>query len=211
MGMRQSIEPVLHPVAITDLRPTQLTVGMREVHRKRAEWQARKSRDGGAFLGGHMIPAVLGPGETWWLIDHHHLAAALHAEGVEHVLVSMVAKLHHLPKQRFFAFMESHNWLHLYDDEGTRCHWKDLPRTVAKLVDDPYRSLAGEVRGAGGYAKTTTPYTEFLWADFLRDRIRRKLVEDKFDKALAKAMLLARSHAAAYLPGFAGPDHEEGG
>ena len=208
MAMHQPIQPVLHPVAIKDLRPTQMTVGMSEVHRKRTEWQARRARDGGDFLGGHMIPAVLGPGDSWWLIDHHHLALALYAEGVEQVLVSVVAKLHHLPKQRFFTFMESHNWLHLYDADGNRCGVKDLPRHVGKLADDPYRSLAGEVRRAGGYAKSSTPYTEFLWADFFRDRIRSKTVEDKFDKALAKAMALARTHAASYLPGFAGPDHD---
>ena len=207
MAMHQPIQPILHPVPIKDLRPTQMTVGMAEVQRKRTEWQARRARDGGDFLGAHMIPAVLGPADTWWLIDHHHLALALHAEGVEQVLVSMVAKLHHLPKQRFFTFMESHNWLHLYDAEGNRGHWKDLPRHVGKLADDPYRSLAGEVRLAGGYAKSATPYTEFLWADFFRDRIRRKTVEDKFDKALTKALELARTQAASYLPGFCGPDH----
>ena len=38
------------------------------------------------------------------------------------------------------------------------------------LVDDPFRSLAGELRRVGGYAKDTTPFSEFLWADFLRRR-----------------------------------------
>jgi hypothetical protein len=43
---------------------------------------------------------------------------------------------------------------------------KDLPKTVAGLIDDPFRSLAGELRRAGGFAKDTTPFSEFLWADF---------------------------------------------
>ena len=38
--------------------------------------------------------------------------------------------------------------------------------TVAELIDDPFRSLAGELRRAGGFAKDTTPFSEFLWADF---------------------------------------------
>ena len=29
--------------------------------------------------------------------------------------------------------------------------------TTSNLVDDPFRSLAGELRRAGGYAKNTTP------------------------------------------------------
>ena len=91
---------------------------------------------------------MLGPGKSWWIVDHHHLARALLDEGEEQVLVSVIAKLAHLPKKRFFAFMESNNWLHAYDAEGKRRDWHDLPRHVGKMIDDPYRSLAGEVRAA---------------------------------------------------------------
>jgi len=38
-------EPLLEPVAILDLRPTQITVGMREVEAKRKEWRATKKRE----------------------------------------------------------------------------------------------------------------------------------------------------------------------
>ena len=208
--MQHMIEPVLHPVAIKDLRPTQMTVGLREVSRKRDEWRIRRDKDGGDFLGAHMVPVIIGPGDTHWVIDHHHLARALHEEGVEDVLVLVVAKLSHLPKKRFFTFMDSHNWLHPYDAEGKRQDWADLPRHVGKLIDDPFRSLAGEVRRAGGYAKNNAPYSEFLWADFLRDRIKRHHVESKFGRAVTKAVELAHGHEAAYLPGFSGPDHGGG-
>ena len=63
------------------------------------------------------------------------------------------------------------------------------------LVDDPFRSLAGELRRAGGFAKDTTPFSEFLWADFLRRRVKRKIVENDFDHALEKALELAKSAA----------------
>jgi len=48
--MRTSREPVLIPVAIRDLRPTQLTVGLREVERKRRQWR-EEGDAGGAYLG----------------------------------------------------------------------------------------------------------------------------------------------------------------
>jgi hypothetical protein len=73
------------------------------------------------------------------------------------------------------------------------------------LVDDPFRSLAGEVRRSGGFAKDTTPFSEFLWADFFRRRIKRKLVDDDFPSALVRASKLARSGEADYLPGWCGP------
>jgi hypothetical protein len=206
MAMTQPIQPVLKPVRIKDLRPTQMTIGMKEVERKREAWRQRQARDGGEYLGAHMIPAVLGPKQTWWLIDNHHLARALHEEGVAQVLVNVVARLDHLPKKRFLAYLDSRNWLHPYDAEGRPCDWDAIPRHIADLADDAYRSLAGEVRRAGGYAKSSTPYTEFLWADFFRDRIKPARLEHHWDKAMAKALVLARGKAARYLPGFSGPE-----
>ena len=54
-------EPVLQPVPIESMRPTQITVGMREVEEKRKRLRKQKPRKIGAFIGHHMIPVVLGP------------------------------------------------------------------------------------------------------------------------------------------------------
>ena len=70
---------------------------------------------------------------------------------------------------------------------------------------DPYRSLAGEVRRAGGFAKDPTPFSEFLWADYLRRRIDEKLVDKHFETAVAEALDLAHHRDASYLPGWCGP------
>ena len=59
---------------------------------------------------------------------------------------------------------------------------------------------------AGGFAKDTTPFSEFLWADFLRRRIKPRLLETDFDAALEKALKIARSKDAAFLPGWCGPN-----
>jgi len=85
-------EPILKPVAIADLRPTQMTVGIREVEEKRKRWRAESKMKGEEFLGKHMIPVVLGPKDRHYVIDHHHLARALHDEGVEDVMVTVVKK-----------------------------------------------------------------------------------------------------------------------
>ena len=73
------------------------------------------------------------------------------------------------------------------------------------LKDDPYRSLAGEIRRAGGYAKDITPFSEFLWADLFRRRVARKTIEDDFARAVEKALAIAKSKDAIYLPGWCGP------
>lgn len=201
------VEPVLVPVRIDDLRPTQMTVGYREVARKRREWREIAESDGALYLGRHMIPVVCGPKRHLWVIDNHHLARALHEEGVEEVLVRIVADLSRLQNRLFTTFMDNKNWLHPFDDEGHRRDLKHLPRHIGKLADDPYRSLAGELRRAGGYAKDQTPYSEFLWADFLRRHVKRDKVEKHFEEAVAQALAIAHMPKAAYLPGWAGPHH----
>jgi len=198
-------EPVLHPIAIDALRPTQITVGMREVEAKRKAWRAEKGRKAAEFLGRHMIPVIRGPKERFYIIDHHHLARALLEEGVKHVLVTVVANLKRLERDAFWFVLENRNWMHAFDDKGRRRGYEDIPKSLKGMVDDPFRSLAGELRLAGGFAKDTTPYSEFLWADFLRRQIKRKLLETDFVRALERALKLAKSEEADYLPGWCGP------
>ena len=202
-------DPLLTTVAIEELRPTQITVGMREVAAKRKHWREIHGKDTGEFLGKHMIPAILGPKHRHYVIDHHHLARALHDEGVKNVAVAVVANLSKLDADVFWTVLDDRNWMHPFDDQGRRRHYEDIPKSIDKLIDDPFRSLAGELRRAGGFAKDTTPFSEFLWADFLRRRMKRKLVETNFDRAIEKALELAKSTDADYLPGWCGPLPEE--
>jgi hypothetical protein len=202
-------EPVLSTVAIADLRPTQITVGMREVKSKRRHWRESAKRKGEKFLGKHMIPVILGPKDRNYVIDHHHLALALHEEKVKDVAVTVIANLAKLEPDAFWVVMDNRSWMHPFDTDGVRRHYKDIPKSVTDLADDPFRSLAGELRRAGGFAKDTTPFSEFIWADFLRRRMKRKLVEDDFDRAMEKALQLAKSIDANYLPGWCGPVPEE--
>ena len=80
--MANTREPILHPIPILSLHPTQMTVGMREVKEKRKRWREHKSKKKQAeLLGKHMIPVVLGPDQRHYVVDHHHLARSLHEEG----------------------------------------------------------------------------------------------------------------------------------
>jgi hypothetical protein len=201
--MRTVRELRLNAVAIDTLYPTQITVGLREVHAKRKHWRAIGHK--GRFLGSHLIPVIRGYKGRLYLVDHHHLARALHDEGVEEIAVTVVADLSGLERDAFWTYLDNRSWMHPYDDHGRRRTPADLPRRVADLVDDPFRSLAGELRRAGGFAKDTTPFSEFLWADFLRRRIKRGRVERNFSLAIKHALELARSEDANYLPGWCGP------
>jgi hypothetical protein len=197
-------EPVLTPVEITELRPTQMTVGRREVEEKRRAWRERAERDGPEFLGRHMVPVLLGPKERHYVIDHHHMCSALLAEGQAHVLVNVVADLSKLAKDEFWVFCDNSGWCHPFDAEGVRRTYQDIPKRLDQMADDPYRSLAGELRRAGGFAKQVTPFEEFTWADFLRRRVKPSLVERDFGAALTEALKLAHGGESVHLPGWCG-------
>ena len=208
--MANTREPYVKPVPILSLRPTQMTVGMREVKDKRKRWRENKSAKKRAeLLGKHMIPVVLGPDQCNYVVDHHHLARALHDEGVKDILVTVIGNLTMVDREAFWGVMDNKRWAYPYDAKGQRRDFKDIPKSVVALKDDPFRSLAGELRRAGGFAKDTTPFSEFLWADFLRRKISRKSVEDNFSKAMEKALAFAKSKDALYLPGWCGPASDD--
>jgi len=193
-------DPVIRPVPILELRPTQMTVGLREVARKRAAWGAKTDKD--AALASHMAPVVLGPGGERFLTDHHHLARALYDNGEKEVFVTVIGDLRKADPEHFWNLMDFHGWTHPFDAKGRRRDYDDLPKSVDKLKDDPYRSLAGELRNLGGFSKDAKPFSEFVWADFLRRRIDAKSLDGDFEAALAEALNLARSPEANYLPGW---------
>jgi len=138
-------EPILTTVAINDLRPTQITVGMREVAAKRQRWREIAAKKGAQFLGKHMIPVVLGPKSRHYVVDHHHLARALQEEGVKDVAVTLIANLGKLDHDAFWTVMDNRSWMHPFDAKGERRHYNDIPKRVSELVDDPFRSLAGGI------------------------------------------------------------------
>ena len=201
-------EALLHPVTIADLRPTQITVGMREVELKRQDWRNRDLDSGDKFLSKHMIPVIVGPDKLRYITDHHHLALALHKEGVPGAFVTIVANLSTLDDDAFWVVLDNRAWMHPFDASGKRRPYSDIPKSITDLIDDPFRSLAGALRRKGGYAKDTTPFSEFLWADFLRRKLPHADMNKGFDAALDEALQLAKSKDAGYLPGWCGPSDE---
>jgi hypothetical protein len=125
------------------------------------------------------------------------------------VAVTVIANLSRLGPDEFWTVMDNHRWMYPFDTKGERRHYEDIPKRVMDLVDDPFRSLSGELRRAGGFAKDTTPFSEFLWADYLRRRMKAKAVKGDFDQALEQALQLARSKDADHLPGWCGPSPED--
>ena len=150
------------------------------------------------------MPTVLGPKGRYYVVDHHHMARALMDEGEKTLQVYILSDLSGVDKATFWTVLDNSGWCHAYDHKGRRCELPDIPKSLADMKDDPYRSLAGQLRRSGGFAKTDKPFSEFIWADFLRRRVEEDLVEHDFANAVAKALDLAKDQDARYLPGWCG-------
>lgn len=194
----------LVPAKLETLRPTQITVGYHEVRAKREHWKSLGKKARAQAIATHWFPAVLGPEQQHYVVDHHHLGLALIEEGVSDVQMLVLRDLSWLDLTIFWRMMEHNQWVHPFGADGTRHDYDRLPKTLTALVDDPYRSLAGELRRCGGFAKDTTPFSEFLWADYLRLKMPEKRVRKDFDKALKDALAHAHDPDARYLPGWSG-------
>jgi hypothetical protein len=194
----------IHNIGVNHLRPTQVTVGMAEVHDKMKRLKELRDHPHHlqAFLAEHAIPVVEGPEQKYFVIDHHHLGRALWEVGLDGASLEVVGNLAKLAEQEFWREMERQHWVHPFDEQGRRQDFAQIPHHVKSLRDDPYRSLAAYVRNAGGYDKSQKPFAEFVWADFFRSRVAAALVRDDFDKALLQALTFAGAAAAAKMPGF---------
>lgn len=193
-------EPVL--ARLEDLHPTQITVGFREVAQKRLRLRARLRKTGEGGAPKLVVPVVLAPDGALYLIDRHHLACAMKADGVEGVQIRQVADFSTLATKDLWSALEAKGWCHPFDADGRRRPFDDIPATLDSLLDDPFRSLASALRRSGGFTKRAAPFSEFAWADFLRTRIPSHTVAMDFDSALDHAMSLARTPAAQHLPGW---------
>ncbi len=83
----------------------------------------------------------------------------------------------------------------------------NCPRRSKRWKTIPIAPWPGNCADLGGFAKDLTPFSEFLWADFLRPRIKAKAIKADFAAALTEALTLAKTGEADYLPGWCGPRH----
>jgi len=196
--------PKIKQTKLEKIRPTQMSVGFVEVAKNRRAWAQVAKGDRIAFLLDHAFPAVLGPGDRYFATDHHHLGRALLDEKVDSVFVSEARDFSALVLDEFWVVMDHLQWAHPYDALGVRQPFDAMPRKLSKLADDPYRGLAAQVRDAGGYAKDTAAFAEFLWADFLRRRVPAQVLTESPKSALARALDLSHGPQAEHLPGWSG-------
>lgn len=197
----------MQKLRIDQLRPTQLTHGMREVREKTEAYKALTGHELEMAIAEKPIPVVYGPRGVPFATDHHHIATALRRADIKSVPIVLVRDLSSLRQSEFWLTMENNRWTYPYDADGRRRPFSEMPEHIWELADDEFRSLAASVRDAGGFEKTSVPLEEFRWADLFRCSLPRPTCDDEFESLVKKALKLARSKTALGLPGYLGPVH----
>ena len=192
---------------VLELRPTQFAVGMNAVQNKATELASKVGPTLSAYQQKHPEPVVKGPGNALFITDHHHLALAMADRRIETTACQLEADYSSLDPSSFWAKMEENHWVYLYDENGKGPFSpEELPRTVAGLKDDPYRSLASAVRDGGGFSKVSTPFTEFKWANYFRSSgISVTDIRSNFRKSVKEASVIATKRDACSLPEYKDP------
>nr|WP_053573035.1 ParB/Srx family N-terminal domain-containing protein [Caballeronia cordobensis] len=93
----------METIRIDQLRPTQLTHGLREIRQKITGYQKLKGHALEMAIAEKPVPIVYGPGELPYAIDHHHVATALWRTHIKRVPVVLVKDLSTLSAAEFWS------------------------------------------------------------------------------------------------------------
>lgn len=193
-------------VRVTDLKPTQFSVGMIEVQERARKISHMDDSERHDYLEDHVTPLVIGL-DGFYPTDRHHLARALLiARGERSKLVAEIQRnWSDKSTTAFWQAMVENNFVYLYNEQGVGpLNPTLLPTRIADLRDDPYRSLVWGVQDEGAIGECNIPFYEFDWASYFRPLISQALIQRDFAAAKHRAESLARSPNARDLPGFVG-------
>ncbi|WP_139410110.1 ParB-like protein [Aeromonas veronii] len=191
-------------IGIDALHPTQGGVGQIQVDETQATLAGMSAKQLDKLMKKKEIPVVIAPDGSYWLVDRHHLTKALWQQGVKDARVKVIGRLQ--DKANFWSQMQNNHWAWLKDEKGQPLTPEQLPTSIDKLPDYPYRTLAGLLQDAGYFRKDKQVYfVEFAWASWLGKQMQWMPVDNSNLAArLQQAKRLACGSDASDLPGYPG-------
>lgn len=173
-------------IAILALKPAQIAVGLLEVEHRMKDFAAMTRDEFHSYSEAHPVPVVKSD-HGYYIIDHHHLCRAFHELGHHMVTMIQQADFSQLPRADFWRTMESASWVLPQDQFGALHPYNHLPMDVRGMADDPYRSLVWALKEQGAWKKSAVPFSEFVLANFLRDKVSIDNTLESFEAAVKAA------------------------
>lgn len=199
----------LKTTRILDLKPMQIPAGMLEVQDKAKDLSAMKKKEADAWMRERSVPVIEDYKGRKRPVDHHHEARAAWEAGIEDAYThryfddEMHDRIKALPRAAFYAVTRAMGLFYDRDQFGAGPHDPNhLPEDVRGMADDPFRSVAWQVRKRGGYDKSSLPFAEFRWAGYFRERAKTYPTRGDFEQAVVEAMQIVHDSAAKDLPGY---------
>ena len=194
-------------VAIADLQPTQMCVGLAEVRSRQQDFSRETREQRLRYLRGKPVPLVRGRSGALWMVDRHHrLRGLIELDPGARAYGYLVLDLPEADPESVLAELQARGWLYLYDGRG---HGPlapaALPDRLHGLQDDSFRSLVWKLKKEGMIEPAPLiPFHEFRWGAWLRRRPLPPFSSEHLTPALATARSLVRSRAASHLAGWKG-------
>lgn len=193
---------------VRTLRPLQGALEMEEARDKARKITSKPNKEWQDLVD-DPIKVVRGPGGALFITDHHHGADAWRLAGRPIALCQISTRPPFSTEAHFWSDLVADRLVRLADAEGEPLTPAQLPSSLERMPDDPYRTLAWHLRRSGGFCRSHMPqkeFAEFIWADWLRKRpeLPKPGVSASASSLLPTAMTLARSGAAQNMPGYVG-------
>jgi len=202
----------LMEVAIAELHPTQMCVGMAEIRSRQVDFAQDDLEQRRRYLCRKPTPLVRSASGELWMVDRHHrLRGLMELDPTATAFGYLVLELAVAERHAVLEELHRRGWLYLYDGRGLGpLPPSALPHQLTGTQDDPYRSLVWKLKREGVVAPAPLiPFHEFRWGAWLRRRSLPPFNSQRLEPALPAARALARSNAASHLAGWIGP-HPQG-
>ncbi len=198
---------------LEDIRPSQAAIGLFSIKDKAGKIEKEWAQDElEKYLQQESNPAVISPEGKLHIIDGHHFHYALATANIpkdrKHSYIDVIADFRSRSQAQFREFMIRNKYVYLKDAEFNDLPFDKLPKSFLALSDNPYRSLSWIAKERGCFEKTKTPFAEFLWGKFFKDkglRLSSSLNAAEIGEAIVKAMRLCSAPEASTLPGYTAP------
>ncbi|MEB3331612.1 MAG: ParB-like protein [Synechococcaceae cyanobacterium] len=194
-------------VAVADLQPTQLCVGLAEVRSRQVDFSDETAEQRLNYLRTKPVPLVRSAAGRLWMVDRHHrLRALVELDPAAEAFGYVVLEVPSADRDTVLDELHGRGWLYLHDGRGLGpLHPTALPEHLSGLQDDPYRSLVWKLKKEGMIDPAPLiPFHEFRWGAWLRQRTLPPFSSSRLEPALPAARSLVRSAAASHLAGWKG-------